>query len=592
MKNLRLVFLAIAFLSGFSVQTWANRYFITEKGAGDRSGDSWENAYSNDEMLLLFPDFLEDGDSLFVAAGTYTTKGSETAGNPASMFYCKNAVSIFGGYPTTMKGTDITISYPTIYETIFSGDLTGKGVVDSSCSSNFLYYFTENASIEIKGISFTNCFHSGGNNLTAYNFDNDMSDANGYGALVLQNTNAVIQWCQFYNNKTPEPTDASDGSKYYGGALNIQGCDLLHVKDCIFRDNFAARCGGAIGIKSPSENNPIISNVIVERSLFDSNCLGTAFNGKYGGAININSKGNCYVINSTFARAKYFANGGALSTGNPEGIFFVISSTLAENDDYYYYTSATAGGAYGKNLRGGNGVFRLANTINVCNKVDKYYSFTADTYNKVCATYNEKFTTGDQLTFSGYNLLGIIGTIDADKKAFVSPTDKKEVYYEDVFGKTYDITNPASTSLADNGGFSKTMIPTDNISQGMSLNEMQALKQAWNIPDVIWNAFDLTVDQRGYPRAATGNSTIGAYEKNSTQISTASSSNRPVLSTLDDAVFSVSNTASQQICVYSMNGVLVQKYTGVANKCQINLTQFEKGIYLIQGVDFSFKVIK
>lgn len=595
MKSGNYIFSLLVFLLlNYPLQMFSERYFVTVNGAGQKSGDSWENAFSNDELIMLFDGFLEDGDSVFVAQGTYTTKGSQANGNPASMLYCNVAANIYGGYPTSMTGTDININYPTTTETVFSGDLSGSGVTNASCSSNFLYYYTENAEVDIKGITFAYCYHAGVNNLTGYNFDNIMTDNNGYGALVLEQTNATVQWCKFYKNATPKPTNSSDGSMYYGGALNIQGCELIHVVDCIFEDNFAARCGAAIGIKSPATGG-ISSTVVVERCLFDRNSLATEFNGKYGGSININSVGNCYIINSTFARAKYFANGGAISTGNINGKYYIISSTFAENDDYYYYTpGTTTGGSYGKNIRGSNGSFYMANSINVNNRVDKYFVFTNDTYNKVCAMYNENFTSGDQIQYNGYNLLGITGTIKADTTATYASTDIKEKYYEDIFNKTYDINNIASTSLAENGGFSMTMKPVTNYI-GMPQTELSNLKTLWSIPGQIWDVIDLSVDQRGYTRSATLTS-VGAYDVNGVGYSAVSKTEAhgemPGIRYLENSKYLVTNITNSKVSVLNVNGLVLQTKNNVNDNDVIDLSGLPNGIYFIVTNNNAIKIIK
>jgi len=589
MKTRIYLFSALAvLLMNWPCLSHANRYFINVHGTGARSGESWENAYSNDEMLLLFPDYLEDGDSLFIAEGVYTTKGSAANGNPGSLLYCKVGASIFGGYPSNMTGTNIELKYPSSHETVFSGDLTSGGVPNTTCSSNFMYYFTENKNVDIKGITFCYCYHAGVNNLTTYNFDNAADGKNAFGALVVQQTKANIQWCKFARNATPVPTSSSDGALYYGGALNIQGCELVRVEDCIFKENFAARCGAAIGIKSPATGE-ITSTVLIQRCLFDQNNLATAFSGKYGGSISINSVGNCYVVNSTFARAKYYANGGVLSSGNPLGIFYLISNTFAENDDYYY-----TGGSYGKNIRGSNGVFRMANNINVCNKTDKNFAFSTDNYNKISVLYNEAFTTGDQIQFSGYNLLSVTGTIKADTSAMYTATDKKLVYYDDIFGKVYDISNISSTSLANNGGFSQTMKPVTNYI-GMPQSEFSTLKTLWSIPDDIWKLMDFSVDQRGYIRSTTISS-IGACDVNGTLLSTSvkniKTGSEISVTYQGNGQFQLNNVKNSMILVYNINGTVLKTIENAHNNYSVDLSSYAKGVYFIKINGSAVKVVR
>ena len=597
MRTITYFFSALLVVLASFQSVYATDYFVTVTGAGNNSGDSWENALDRDGLVSLFDGAtLADGDNVYIGAGTYTTKGSSTGnGDPAKMLYCTTATNIYGGYPAAGKmGTDISIEYPTADETIFSGNLQGKATPDNTCSSTVLYYYTNNAMPEIKGISFVDCLHGGVNRFKAYNPANTLSNANSCGALVLERTSATLQWCQIYNNTTPPATDGSNGANYQGGALNITGCALVHIKDCIFRNNYAARLGGAIAIKTSS-------TVVVERCLFDQNCLTKEFHGRFGGSIAANGTANCYIVNSTFARAKYYSNGGALS-GDANAVFNIISSTFAENDDYGYTT-----GSYGYNMRGNNGTtYRLANTININNRVDKNgWDYNADDayYNRVCGIYCENVSVANipSKMFFSYSLMGVSGVKNVHDYATYSGTgNKTEVFYEDIFDKTYDINNISSTSLADNGGFSMTMAPVvaTYIGTGMPQSEYAELKTLWNIPDNIWNLIDLSVDQRGYIRSEMETS-IGAYDEKAihpdnfgSSYSKAKIDNDINIKNIGTGKYVFENLDNATVTIYNVAGSVILQKNNVKDNDIIDLASYASGVYLIKADTKTFKVSK
>lgn len=576
MKELRKMSILFALLMVFSLSSYAVNYFVSVAGTGDKSGSSWENAMSNDEFIALFDNsLLTSGDNIYLAEGTYTTVGSGTK-SVTKLLYCTVGVNLYGGYPSSMTGTDTQITYPTVTETVFSGDINNNGTSTSANSANFLYFFTADATVEIKGISFTRCFHQyPTNTLTNYNSGNTQSAANSYGALVLESTNATVQWCKFYDNATPVPTTSSDGANYYGGAANVQNVGLVHFVDCSFTDNFAARLGAAIGVKSPSTD--VTSTVIIERCLFDRNNLGYTQSGKYGGAVALNgARTNCYIINSTFARSQYYANGGALSSGNATAVFSIISSTFAENDDFGYTS-----GSYGKNFRGASSApYRMANSICVGNETT---ARGVTSVNGSAEIYNEGTVNSSWFTSGGYNIIGRFGTSSFGDAAIASfqTGDLSGVYYEDVFGKTYNITDISSTSLADRGGFTKTMAPTKNYV-GITLNGLSALKTAWNIPDNIWNVINLTVDQRGYDRQS--QTYIGAYDKGFTsEMNEVSTSRVAVCSDPVNNKLSIVNVPDDAIvAIFNLMGTKILSSQKVTDGLfEVNTKMLPAGCYIV-----------
>ena len=156
---------------------------------------------------------------------------------------------------------------------------------------------------------------------------------------------------------------------------------------------------------------------------------------------------------------------------------------------------------------------------------------------------------------------------------YLKDNDAETYTYADVFGET---------TFGDNGGNTQTLVPATRMSS-LTLDELNTLKTEWSLPENI----DLTVDQRGYKRAAT--TCVGAYDSDATSgITGLTNVSKVSVSTLGNGIFQV-NGADTDVTVYNLSGNVVKVVP--ANEV-IDLSSAAKGVYIMTVGGQAFKVIK
>lgn len=472
------LFTVLAMALTFSLN--AEQYFFSPEGAGDADGSSWENAAAGEYLGTTVAN-AEPGTEFYLMEGSYLPD------NTTNMWYIPQGVTIRGGYPATATSTDTNIDYTTAGTSVFSADLDGDGKGDNT-SYAFVYmgikdkqgdkdeqFYKDTELSSVWGITFR---------------DGARTNGKYWGNMVfLKHVKADFHFCRFINNVELEENNA---------ALVAWGCQL-RMFDCIFRDNQSPNSGAAFLTRarnSDSGNEDPANNgvALFERCEFTGNiCPGT-----YGGGAAIaDNAGTVYFVNCTMSGAYCTRAGGAFRNSTNDVAFF-INNTFVNNWTTQATSSAGDGLSSGKNSTSyfANNVF-----VNPAEK-DKF-----DAANHAVVFLQEADT---KAVSAGYNVFGTL--FDNGGNTFAA-TDRQSVLdniytQEKVFG---------TNTLTDNGGFSKTIAPTLDIT-GMTLTDLQTAIAGWPVEDAVKEVMDVTLDQRGYARAATTMS--GALDSNAAKPST------------------------------------------------------------------------
>jgi len=480
-------------------------FFVPGEGVGDGDGTSWENA-AGGEYLGDFLAASEAGTVICLQEGKYlpsTTTNKWTIGP---------GVTLIGGYPTTMTGTDTDYDLSQGGQSVFSADLDNDGKGDNS-NYAFVYigpgdptdkqeaYFKDwGEPTIIKGITFR---------------DGYRMNSKYWGNMVfVQSAKVEFQFCQFLNNNSWRNSRDEGGSN---GSIEIWG-SRVHIADCIFRDNIsAAGSGSAFQIRARQSDSGATdiaeaSIVVVERSEITNNisyCTGTSKEGDtswgtYGGAFSVADNGGALImVNNTISQSRAWYRGSACrlgggKDGKPNRIY-LISNTFVDNE-----CQNGASGNGSALSAGDNSKSFFMNNIMV---EDEAYDVFDGPHSPVY------LQSGTAYGYSGgYNVFGSVYD-NGDKSTFLA-TDKRPTSVvtlnttESVFG---------TNKLEDKGGVSKVIAPVSAYT-GMTVADMQTQWTTWknDMPKIIYDAveaigIDFSKDQRGYKRAAV--TMAGAYDK-------------------------------------------------------------------------------
>lgn len=256
-------------------QTATGQIFVKSDAAGANNGSSWANAY-NDLTNAL--NTANDGDQIWVAAGTYTPGGSNPM--PTSVFRVKKAISIYGGF----AGTESSLNErdPSANLTTLNGDSNGDDIPNDFSTNRFdntihiMYvdsllngdvtidgfkfkgghtgtdntqpgYFWEGGAIHcqsqvnIRNCSFTANFgrtggcvylsnKCSGSEIADCAFSQNSTSSQSAGIYVDNNAETVVRRCEFSGNQTIRGayyayfcTDALVDSCTFSGNVNIDG---------------------------------------------------------------------------------------------------------------------------------------------------------------------------------------------------------------------------------------------------------------------------------------------------------------------------------------------------------------------------------
>lgn len=568
---------------------WATTYFIKPDGS-ENDGLSWEQAISYD----YFAENMEqgnfaDGDVFCFAGGVYKLSSPDFD----KYLSVNRSVTFLGGFDPNSTGTNTEITYPSPYETVISGGIESDVAAVPGNRTHLWYMERKDGdqpvriNVTVKGFTFKHAFR---------NYDS----ASSYkGAVMVFNTDLDMQWCNFIQN----------GAAFIGTSGLTLIASEANISDCVFSENFSAEKGAALGLfkSSAYAGDEYLTQAVVQRCQFTDNYFTTDYypeaeygddgkpaytNKLRGTAIFLGSEDErlrLYLVNSLVAD-NYTAGFGVIM-GYPGTTMYMISNTIANKD----YTTEQETRTVSANENGTKDVGRGLGVMSYGG-----YNYMANNY-IVNGVLGESAPSNPAILLSrsgptrpgtwnsgGYNISGTAWycttwatprdrtqtpEIQATSLLYLSDTDEETYTYADVFG---------DNTFGDNGGFSQTLAPVSPM-KSLTIDELNALKTEWNLPENI----NLAVDQRGFKRAST--TCVGSYDADATSgIADVIAADRLSVCTLGNGLFSV-NGAQAEATVYNLSGNVVKV---VPANDVIDLSSLAKGVYIIHVDGEAFKVIK
>ena len=521
MKNIKIIITVIG-LVFFTVDTYAENWFIKVNGAGD--GTSWDNALSGEQFIVKIEDgTIADGDVVYMAAGRYLTGTTST-----DVLTFTQDVTIKGGYNPESTGTNTDISYPSVHETILSGDLNDNGISDEGDCRVLEIKTTK--TINLSGITIANGYTNTANRPGIH--------ADG-GAIVN------LDYCKVVNNQSALTTPSGDA----GGAGILVANATVNCYKTIISDNTSNNRGGAIRM---THNDGVL---VLNACLLTRNSI----IGNYGGAVQMSPKeAKFYCINTTITENTANLGGAGVNGG---GYIYIVSSTIVDN-----YCSD---GSQGHDIRvesSENAAF-IINSIVVGSDTKK---ITPETPNIIVNGASNRFSS------AGSNVIGCIGGTGAFNSHSLDVVDK---FYAGVFG---------SNVLADNDGFPQTIALIKNDFRSMTLASLESFKTLYNIPENV----DLTVDQRGKQRKQETSVGAYENSTSTTALITVDQSSYIVYPTRVVDRVTISRAEGSKILLYNMKGELMHQIKDAGVSEYINMSSYPKGMYLLSVGGRVTKLIK
>jgi len=285
---------------------------------GANNGTSWINAYRGDNALQIALATSQEGNQIWVAAGTYKPTAYPVgcigcASNRDFAFHLKDGVKIYGGFAGNEN--NINQRFLQTFETRLDGDINTQGidtdnvrhVIVSTVDGNLggldgltILNGGDNASASSASISVESVTlnHGDGGGIIAVNSEisfknlkiiNNISKI-GAGLFLRNSFSPIsIENCVFKTNK----------STNLGGGMYFEILYNLSIKKCIFEKNESLN-GGAFSSS--------ISSISIENSILDGNISGNF--GGFGSAFWISQStvglNHCTITNNisnTLSRA-------------------------------------------------------------------------------------------------------------------------------------------------------------------------------------------------------------------------------------------------------------------------------------------------
>lgn len=338
--------------------------YVKEDGQG--TGDSWDDATS---LVGALSKDLSAGDSIHIAAGTYSPLLSVTGGSDNvtdKTFEVKENIVIIGGYPANAKEGDIANPDDNITELTGNSQsnhvlmvtapkvdgqkvsITGVTIKNGKALSN--------TSVTVNGIAYAGNYGGGiiiGNSILELNdcvIQSNMANNGAGGIYAFANAEIIMNHCVVEANSC-----VASGAN--GGGVFIDGGATLEMNGSSILNNSAGGfAGGLYVMKSVCR--------VFNTTVGQNSAGGTASvaSGKaYGGVYIRESQGvlvNCTILGNT---ASNIGGGiGVYGTSSSPAAVDIVSCTVSENK--VIHSSALGGGVYVNASSG-------AATVNVYNSI-------------------------------------------------------------------------------------------------------------------------------------------------------------------------------------------------------------------------------
>ena len=372
---------------------FGDRFYVKERGSGDKTGSSWDNAA--DVTGLKAQLAKNETKKIYIAAGTYSTKavGEFTLSGGNYSIYggysadaegyavnnrniSENEVIFDGGHSSEANGARIMVLNPgnvlvegVTFQNAYSASTSGSAIVIAGAS------VTEFNKCTIKNCVFNNADAAGvagvvrvsGSSKNTFNdcvFEGNTTNAkagvfNQYAAATLNLNN-----CEFYSNT----------SGHYGGVIYTIG--EMNINGCTFgasgKGNSSTSRGGVITISAGSKvnianttfayNSGAIGGALYVDAITDAASL-TVTNTKFanntatntsngGGAVGISGDSKTYTGMLKFEKVLFDAN----TTPSCGGAIWANGANVSFTDCSFTSNAVTAAAA-SENALGGGAVY-------------------------------------------------------------------------------------------------------------------------------------------------------------------------------------------------------------------------------------------
>lgn len=226
-------------------------YYVKTSSEGSGDGSDWDNAMGAEDFAFAFP-LVPSGTKFYIAKGEYQpmygTNGKVPTRNYDKEFFTKKCVSLYGGFPSSAKGTDLT-NDPAKYHTILSGDFDNNSVYDASNlyadnrqedAQNILHIIPEESGdIIVSGIEFKGTYQHSSAGSAAFNLDSDIEGVTcniekctfslAENGLIASPSSLNVTDCYFYNN-------SYNGASVITDECVLTNCTFEGNRTCYFGD--------------------------------------------------------------------------------------------------------------------------------------------------------------------------------------------------------------------------------------------------------------------------------------------------------------------------------------------------------------------
>ncbi len=522
-----------------------SQIFVTQSGAGNKSGSSWANASTLQNAISN----AGSNSQLWLKSGVYNITSSLVLENNISN------LKLYGGF----AGTETNLN-----QRNYTTNLT---ILDGQNTTQILMLRSYNT--EVNGITFRNGFVTG-------TITGGTNPNSGGGAIFVFGNNSILKNCKFTDNVSTSERGAGAVYLRNGGGHLVENCDFegnknhsvegngggaIHnwddnvtIRDSRFINNSSVNSGGAIYTWTQKAN---IINCTFENNHSDVS----------GGAIHSRSELN--LSNSVFKSNSCNQNGGAIYTWE---ILKVTNSLFHQNS-----ALESGGGIYN------NDELYVSNSTFVSNQgsaiihrhLDSNVNSTYLTHIFNSIFYNNTAKSGSA------NLADVDHTSpnsnDQSTKDF-----RRNIFQANTVGSNNLVgTNPLFMNSLNNFNL-------QDISPGRNMGENALYNNVSQIP--ISNSKDLA----GNPRLSGNSVDLGAYETegNLALSDTASSNITFYPNPVKDFLHIQKIPSNTTYKIFTSGGQLLSKGTIINNS--IDLRKIDKGIYILvieDGINFYSKKI-
>lgn len=291
--------------------------FVCISARGKQDGSTWEDALGADQLTSVLQN-AGYGVTFHLQRGRYTNLGQG--------YTIPEGVTIKGGYPSTMTGTDTHIEYAMLDTTMLSildaeylntsrpYIRVGAGSATASPDENLSKNFEPCA---IWGCEICNASRSEGG---SYNGN----------MIFVKHAQLNLHYC-YLHHALCSPYISGGKQVYSKNSAIVAWGSIVKCYDCIFRNNQGAGAGSAVVMRQhnsatdPTFNKDLLSLGVFQRCLFDNNLA--IVDSAYGGTMaQSDYSGTMVLVNNTFKGGYCSAYGGALRISTADTLFAVSNT--------------------------------------------------------------------------------------------------------------------------------------------------------------------------------------------------------------------------------------------------------------------------